>query len=336
MEKNIPINPTYHEVINDFAKKWEENRTEKYKEYRRKWVESPKNFIVEEAPIHLDIEVTNQCNLKCPMCPRTILVNNNNKDYQTGIMDINTFKDIIDEASEIGVYSIKLNWMGEPLIHPNIVQMVKYAKEKGIVDVMFNTNAVLLDEKISKELIEGGLDKIFFSFDSPIKENYEKIRIGARFEDTLNNIKKIIEIRKKLNKDTPLTRVSMVLMEDNKKEYKKFVDLFKDIVDVVSYGDYSDASGKEFFQEDYVDNFSCSQLWQRMTVTWNGDVLPCCGDINKEYIVGNIHNETIKKIWHSNKFGKIRELHEQGQFAKISSCRKCDMPIISKKSDGSV
>jgi radical SAM protein with 4Fe4S-binding SPASM domain len=333
---NVPVNPTYHEVINDFAKEWEKNKSERYKEYRKKWLENPKKFIVEEAPLHLDIEPTNACNLKCPMCPRTVLINdvNKSKDFKVGSMSFETYKKIIDEASEIGVYSVKLNWLGEPLIHPDIVNMVRYAKKKGIIDVMLNTNAVLLNEELSRNLIEAGLDKIFFSFDSPFKEKYEKIRIGAKFENTLNNIKSLVDIRNNMGKTSPLTRVSMVLMDSNRNEYNKFVELFKNIVDVVAYVEYREPTANAKYKIDYEKKFACSQLWQRMFIAWNGDVIPCCVDSEKEMIINNIHKDSIKNIWNSNKYNNLRKNHKNGEWYKENRCRECDIP--NKETDGDI
>lgn len=331
---NVPVNPTYHEVINNFAKEWEKKKSNKYKEYRAKWLENPKNFVHEGYPLHLDIEPTNACNLKCPMCPRTVIMNDEakNKSFNVGMMKLEDFKKIIDEAVEIGVYSIKLNWLGEPLVHPNIVEMVKYAKEKGIEDVMFNTNAAILTEEMSRKLIEAGLDKIFFSFDSPAKEKYESIRIGANFDDTLNNIKTLMKLRKDMGRTSPLTRVSMVLMEDNKDEYEKFVDLFKDIVDVVAYVEYREPMPIE--KTEYNSDFACSQLWQRMFIAWDGDVIPCCVDSEKDMIMGNVHNDSIKNIWNSDKYRELREDHKLGKYHNHWRCRKCDLP--NKKSDGNI
>lgn len=333
-EIKVPVNPTYHEVINENAKKWENNKSSKYKEYRKKWLENPKKFIVEDAPLHLDIEPTNACNLKCPMCPRTALINDKEKNekFKIGLMDITTYKKIIDEAVEIGVYSIKLNWLGEPLVHPQIVEMVKYAKEKGIIDVMFNTNAALLSKDIAKKLIEAGLDKIFFSFDSPSKEKYESIRIGANYEETLNNINNIVKIRNEMKKTSPLTRVSMVLMEDNKKEYDEFVELFKNIVDVVAYVEYRSPVPNDKLE--YNEEFACCQLWQRMFIAWNGDVIPCCTDSEKELLIGNINTNSIKEIWNGKRYKELRESHKNGRYDDYNRCKMCD--DTQKKSDGSI
>ena len=332
MKIEVPINPTYHEVSNEKAREWEKQQSERYKVYRNKWTVNPKNFIVNDAPLHLDIEPTNACNLKCPMCPRTVLLNdeNTNSNFHIGSMNMNTFKRIIDEAVDIGVYSVKLNWLGEPLVHSNIVDMVAYAKEKGIIDVMFNTNAVLLTEDISRRLIEAGLDKIFFSFDSPLKEKYEQIRIGAKFEDTLNNIIGFTKIRTEMRKIHPLTRVSMVLMESNRGEYDEYIRIFQDIVDTVAYVEYRDPAGNEIDETKvYEQGFACSQLWQRMFIAWDGEVIPCCIDSQRESVMGNINKDTIKDIWNNEVYSKIRKLHKSGMCFEMDLCRKCALPLKS-------
>lgn len=332
MKKDVLINPKFHEFTSKTAKDWEERKSERYKEYRKKWIDNPRNFIVDNAPLHVDIEATNLCNLKCPMCFRTVKINNLNKDeiFESGYINFDLYKKIIDEAVEIGVYSVKLNWMGEPLMHPRIADMISYAKQKGIEDVMLNTNAVLLTEKMSEEIIAAGLDKIFFSFDSPIKENYEKIRIGANFENTLNNIKKFMEIRNSKEKITCIARTSMVVMENNKEEYNDYIDLFSKIVDIVSHFDCIDWN-KEMDDEEgnYKDSeFICSQLWQRICITWDGQAMPCCCDIDKKYILGNVKNNTLKELWNGDKFKKIRELHKNSLWYKCSMCKKCGLASV--------
>lgn len=340
-EVKIPINPSYYENKSEFSIRWEETRGEKYKEYRQKWAENPRNFVVGEGPIHLDIEPTNACDLKCPMCPRTILVEkgcNSDNKFHTGFMELSFYKNLIDQAVDMGVYSIKLNWLGEPILHKDIVEMVRYAKEKGIVDVMFNTNAVRLDEEMIKGLVLAGLDKIFFSFDSPIKEKYEQIRVGANYEQTLNNIKNVKRIREELGKDIPLTRVSMVLMQDNKDEYEEFVKLFKDIIDVVGFGYYvnpqeMDEDGKQVENREKVKGFACSQLWQRMFIAWDGEVIVCCQDSNRGYVVGNAHQENLKDIWMNEKYKYIREKHQCGNYNEVEICSKCSLATMEE--DGS-
>lgn len=329
MEHNkVVINATFHEQLENNGK-WIKEQNPAYKEYRRKWVENPKKYIVEKAPIHLDIETSSICNLRCPMCLFTIdLEKGNESRLKKGLMDWDLYTKIVDEAAEIGVSSIKLNWRGEPTMHPRLADMVRYAKRKNILDVMFNTNAVRLDEKLSKELIEAGLDKIFFSVDSIDPEKYEKIRIGAKYKNVISNIKRFSAINEEAGHPV-YTRVQKVLMNNTNNENEEFKAFFSRYVDQVAFEDYipyGEADyGKEVKRES-VFPFACSQLWQRLFITWDGECRICCVNSMDALIVGNIADSSIRDVWNSEKLQGIRKLHEQGLWHEIDLCKNCYLP----------
>ncbi|MDP4183179.1 MAG: radical SAM protein [Bacillota bacterium] len=336
----VPVDQNFNQFKDQFAIEWEAKRTEDYKEYRRKWVENPKDFILEEGPLNLDIEVTNCCNLKCPMCPRTVLINENipvnGEKLKTGFIDFEFYKDIIDQAVDMGVKAVKLNWLGEPTMHKDLANMIRYAKDKGIIDVLINTNGLFVDEKLAEGLIKAGLDKLLFSFDSPYKEVYENIRIGSDYDKVISNIKNIKSLREKSGSDTPLTRVSMVLMKENADQFKDFVELFKEHVDIVAWSEYTNkeellGEGRKRLKREKIKNFACAQLWQRMFVTWNGKVVVCCADIKMEYVVGDAKKEKLKDIWKNEKYTNIRMRHMEGNYNSIPICSVCDMPEFDEK-----
>ncbi len=334
----VPVNPSIREYKGEYAVRWEESRSSRYKEYRRKWVENPKKFVLGDGPINLDIESTNYCNLKCPMCPRTVLVRDNvpvnGGKYELGFIDRSLYENLIDQAAEIGVEALKLNWLGEPTMHRNLADMVRYAKKKGIIDVLINTNGVLLDEKLATGLIEAGVDKLLFSFDSPFREDYEKIRVGANFDRVLENIRNVNRIRGRLGKDTPLTRASMVLMKENASQFKDFLELFKDIVDIVACTD-KELIGDEIktAKREKIKDFACAQLWQRMLITWDGKVAVCCNDARMEYVVGDATKEDLRSIWKGEKYRYIREKHMSGRYNEVPICGKCDIAEYDEKPD---
>ena len=134
-------------------------------------------IIAEGFPLHLDISTTNVCNLLCTFCPRTVRVEDGTW-RKSQHMDIKLFKKIIDEATALGTYSINMNLLNEPLLHPKCMEMIRYAKEKGIVDVHFHTHGGLLSDSKIDEILESGLDRIFISIDSPYEEKYNKIRVN--------------------------------------------------------------------------------------------------------------------------------------------------------------
>ena len=309
---------------------WEKARGPGYWEYRKKWEEYPKIMYAGDFPIHLDIETTNACNLRCPMCPRTVL--ELEKTGNVGYMDFELYKRLINQGAENGLCSVKLNYLGEPLVHPDVVDQVRYAKEKGLIEVMFNTNAVLLTEKMSRKLLEAGLDSIFFSIDSPYPDNYNKIRVGADFRKVVKNVQKFVELRNKLGYKHVLSRASMVVMGNLKKEldeYKKFgFDVLG--VDLIMYGEFVDyTKKKEGYPKYYNPDFVCAQPFHRMFVMWDGIVTPCCEDNQRRYVLGDAKKEKLGDIWHNEKYEKLRNSHKAGRYYDIGICRKCYVPVSS-------
>ena len=332
-KKDIDPYATYGEVRKQPEKMgWEKARGPEYWEYRRKWEEYPKRMHVSDFPIHLDIETTNACNLKCPMCPRTVQALG-----KVGYMDFGFYKRLIDQGAANGLCSVKLEYLGEPLLHPDIAKQIKYAKDKGIIEVMFNTNATLLTEEMSRKILGAGLDSIFFSVDSPRREKYNKIRVGADFDRVVDNIKKFVEIKNEGGYKHVQTRVSMVVMGNPKEEleeYKKFG--FKALgVDLVGYGEFIDYSTEEDkYPEYYNPNFVCAQPFQRMFIMWDGVVTPCCVDNKRRYSLGNAKKEKLKDIWHNEKYRKLRDAHIAGKYYEVDICRKCYVPVSSLRSKG--
>ena len=129
------------------------------------------------GPIKLHIEPTSACNLRCPMCPQSVLADELKK--QKPFMDMGLFRRIIDEARP-SVREANLFFRGESLMHPDIYEMIEVCERAGIA-AHINTNATLLrDEKI-EQLLDAAPSKLTISFDSGEPEQYEVMRAGAQF-----------------------------------------------------------------------------------------------------------------------------------------------------------
>jgi len=324
-EQEFDANKTFKEVI--FKTDWENNHPKEYFEYRENWVKYPKEKIISDFPLHLDIETTNVCNLKCPMCPRTIMIEK--KEFSTqGYMSDEDYKNIIDQAVQNGVKSIKLNYLGEPLLHPSVVWQVRYAKEQGILDVLMNTNGDLLDEKMSKELLDAGLDKLFVSFDSISPDIYEVQRKGTSLGKVIDNVYKFALLRNQYYPNTHI-RLSMVMYKTPEylAQFEGLKVMWKNLVDAVGYGFYTERDADKSGKYPKVDGFYCEQLFQRMFLKYNGNVTVCCVDDKDEYIVGKWREESLKDIWQGKKYKAIRDTHLKGNYCDINMCAKCYLPV---------
>lgn len=337
----IPINVIYKERLtgNGIFKKWEASRPPAYFVYRKNWTDWPKRYYRGDFPLNLDIEPTNQCNLRCPFCYRTICVDQHHSEFdQQGCMSLETFQKIINDITVDGICqvpAIKLTHRGEPLLNKDLPEMVRIAKKAGAVDIMTNTNGTLMDEGYAEALLDAGIDRVLFSFDSPYREQYEKIRVGASYEKVLENIRKFAAIRNKKGALT-LIRVGMVITENvTSEEIEEFYQLFQGVCDIVSYnsvheeivvdndGFYQEGSSRKNVKD---RRFADSQLWQRMTINWDGDAEICCENYKREWVLGNIHQQSVHNIWTGKRFEAVRALHKEGEWWRVPQCRKCTIP----------
>ncbi len=288
--------PTYYELAAPPELDWRPYRPQAWQQYRREWDERYLRKEAGDFPLHLDIDPTNRCNLRCSMCPRTYYVNEGRSDWnpsgRLGEMDFSFYEKLIEEGRARGLKSVKLNFLGEPLLYPRLADMVALAAGAGLW-VMLNTNATLLGPDMSEKLLRAGLTDIFFSFDSPYQDEYEKIRVGANFEKTLANIRAFMRLKEALGRPDVQTRASMVLpenLEPHREAALKadYIQLFRDMkVAEIGFGlpsrldiDYEKEYG-------LFPGFACPDLFRRLFVFWDGPAGPCCGDWERRLIVGD-------------------------------------------------
>jgi len=321
----------YTEIRTEHYYKWEKAQSKKYFEYREKWKKNTTETIADDFPLHLDISTTNACNLECTFCPRTVRVMDGTW-RPAKHMDFELFKKIIDEATSLGTYSINMNLLNEPLLHPKCIDMIRYAKEKGIIDVHFHTHGGLLTDSKIDEILDSGLDRIFVSIDSPYKETYNKIRVLSDFDTVLHNLQRLKEKRDAKNQLGPLIRVSFIQFPDvSSKELEDAKKLFLQFADYVGFQVYADPYlqiGKDkTYPPNYKSKFICHQPFTRLSIIEDGRVSPCCVDYDQELILGDVNKQSLKEIWNSFKLKKIREIHKNGEFYKIKTCANCEKAL---------
>lgn len=324
----IEANANFHHIGGDNL--FEKNDVI-FMEYRRKWKEWPETFSIGGFPLFLDVEITSACNLKCPFCATTFRENWISK----GLMKFDVCKKIIDEGAENNLYGVKYNIRGEPLIHPQIHEFVSYAKKKGLVDVYFNTNAMLLDDEMARKLIDAGLDRLSISFEGYTKDVYEKYRVGAVFEQVLFNIENIQTLKKKLGVRHPKIRVQTVMLPEIENTFDEYTKFWTTRADEVGYLDYKEMKVKK---KGIVYLWACPQIWQRMAIWWDGTILPCNHDDNGLLALGNVNEVLLRDAWCSDALNKVRDAHKRGQAHNISACDGCylrDSEIMKLSGKGS-
>lgn len=302
--------------------------------YRLRWRMFPPLDIVASFPTHVDIEMTNACNLRCIMCPHGIEDPAFKHEFKKslGMIRWELVQQVLDEGGRKGLCSVKFNWRGEPLLNRKLMpKAVRYAKQKGVIEVAINTNGLPLDDTYSEELIAAGLDRMIFSIDGDSTETYEAIRRGGDFEKLVGNIRRFVEIRDRMGKAKPLVRLQMVKMDANVREVDGFLKRWQDTVDSISFQEYTNRGES---QDRLIDGrfestgrLACPQIWQRLVVAYDGKIVMCCRDWESENVLGQLDytkGHTVEYFWKGPVLEEIRLLHRQKRLDEVAACKRCE------------
>lgn len=320
------------EVLGGIHKKTVDSlKTEKeknsYSLYRKIFEDASSFKNLQEYPIHLDIELDNVCNYACTFCPIGQPDNELNGYYKNlKKLDEKKIYELLDEAKSIGVRSLQFNLVNEPLAHKNIFKVLEYATNLKFDDLFFISNGYLLNEKNAKSILNSGLKKIMFSLDAFSAETYKERRLKntkpANYEKVINNILNFLELKKKYKKKFPLTRVSFIIMENNKHEVEAFKKFWEDKVDAIHFQKLIDYSDSNIIVSSVTEN-QCNMPMFRLSIKSDGNVKPCCVGYGENINIGNVYEQSLYEIWNSDIMKNFQKLHINKEADKNETCKKC-------------
>jgi len=285
---------------------------------------SIKRLSIPPFPNRVTVELTNNCNLKCAMCPRVYM------ESSKGYMSMPLFKKIIDEMSTYNNIALVPFFRGESLLHPEFIEMMTYVKTKGISPIQFTTNATILTEDIVQVLIDIELDFISFSVDSIDHDTYGNIRKGADLKEVLKNIERFSEIKRNRGQDKPEIQVSVVKTESTIDSIDEFIDFWRDRVDRVRvYEEHSKGGNFGSLPKNYNITSSeerrpCLKPFSDFIIYWDGSVALCNHDWDRRNAIGNVNQNSIKEIWQNDKYKKIRDAQIKNNNELEELCKRCD------------
>jgi radical SAM protein with 4Fe4S-binding SPASM domain len=266
-------------------------------------------------PEIVQIESTNICNAKCVFCPR------DDMHRKQGIMSVELFRKIVDEAAELGITHIRMHNYGEAFIDKRLVEKVRYAKDKGIKEVGVISNGSLITEKVARGMIEAGLDAINISVDASGKEVFESTRIGLKYDKVIANIERLVRLRAESGMRRPKLILSFV-RQNNSTDEQAFIEHWRTIADKVHVTDLHNWAGTLNTESDV--NYPCYRPWLTFTVLWDGRVSLCCADFDGKIVLGNLNTSSIQEIWNAEPYRDARRQHLESGGPDI--CRSCDLP----------
>ena len=168
-------------------------------------------------PITFILRITNRCNLRCIQCGQWGArgVHQTNKDnalheelsMEEWLLFIEQNKKMIPYISFFG---------GEPFLRNDVLQVAKYASERGI-PLEIATNGLFLQEK-AEDIVESHIDYISVSIDGPEDINNSIRRgVGNRYQIIVSGVEKLLSIRRKKKSIVPVVEICFTVTSQNYK-----------------------------------------------------------------------------------------------------------------------
>ncbi len=287
-------------------------------------------------PMNITIEPTNACNLECPVCETGA----GTLGRTTGHMGLPQFQTIIDRVAS-HTNTLMFYFMGEPFLNKHAYEMIRYAKDAGVLFVETCTNGDFVD---SERLVACGLDKVSFQIGGLTQATHETYRVRSDLARVLSNLRRTIQLRNE--RQVPLhVEVGFIVMKHNEHEVGKFAAamaaLGVDSTAVIhpsvrtieqgrqflpvnrAYWQYdADAFDRGVLRPKVLPDHLCPWIHYSIAVHVNGDVVPCCRDPRGEEVMGNLVEQPLEEIWNGARFRAFRERLARNQ-GEVGICRLC-------------
>lgn len=282
-----------------------------------------------------NVELTNRCPFKCVMCART-----NNMTRDEGLMTLETFKLIVDEyaAANPEAAAGEVTWLhhfGESLVHPDFAKFIRYAADKGLRPAL-SINPLLLKPSTARELLDSGVAFLNVSLDGHDDESFEKIRgVKDAYEKSKANLLEFLKMKVESGSKVhvALSMIDFSMNKDSIEQLRKYWEALPGIDEFAAKefrvwnGDAADVNA---LAEKRVDNAElrktrkvvCNVPWEKLSVAWDGDVVPCCYDYDKKYVLGSVKTKKMAEMWNGPEMKKLRREFLDND-VRNPLCRSC-------------
>ena len=298
---------------------------------------------VRHLPTFVSIESAHTCQLTCPDCALGA-----GQTAKGGIMPLPTFEHILNQLAP-SVHTMQFYFQGEPLLNPDLPKMIALAHKRHIYTIV-STNAQALTPLLAQQLTEAGLNRIIVSIDGFSQESYEQYRKGGSLHKALDGLQYLHDAQRGRQ---PWIELQVLRLRSNENEWDfvrrhyrsmgansltfktaQFFDFEQGNPLMPSNPKYcryeQQADGHYHLKHSrngapstihYPLSTPCHRLWTGCVITTTGEVLPCCYDKQSRYSFGNILQQDIQTIYHSDKAQSFRQRVLKGN--TIDICRNC-------------
>jgi MoaA/NifB/PqqE/SkfB family radical SAM enzyme len=292
-----------------------------------------RSAVAAASPTVALLDASSHCTMHCVTCrhaPDDLIDITGQSEQSPGLgsMDFDRYCDIIDDLQH-ELLLATLYATGEPLLNRHIVDMVRYASDRGVA-TMLSSNGMLLDAVLAENLLNAGLDYMKVAVSGYTQSVYGVYHRGGDVDRVLANIAAFELARRRLGLRC-LVVVDYVLFEHNRHEEAAVRRFCREhgIRFSLRYGRVFPGTGVESPAESrghYRPRATaCDWLWNIMTVCADGRSVPCCqfATAAEPFVAGEA-GESVSAVWNGEVYQELRRVHgAAGRSASLPLCRAC-------------
>ncbi len=284
----------------------------------------------------LDLELNGGCNYKCEMCPQTI---GREKDFLKKL-PTSVLSKILDDAIQYGVNSVSLHGSGEPTLNADMPDAVREVKSRGLKCLSF-TNGYRLDERISRRLIEAGIDVLRVSAIGADPEAYRRWMGLDVFDQVRDNVKRFGELNQEMGGHSEIHLYHLVTDVAREQEevaayQSNWVDYTRAFAEIWLMHNWSGGYDTPYARSDMTPDRtprSCGRPFSELLQVraggldgHNAAVVACCMVLGKDgsAVLGHLDDQSIADVVSGEAYAELRAAHRDGRFSDISYCKDCD------------
>jgi pyruvate-formate lyase-activating enzyme len=281
-----------------------------------------------EFPSQINVDLTEYCNLACTHCPYVSTMKPKGKTRSH--LSEKLHRKMVDEIVSHGLDHcrfIRYTGEGEPLMHPNLVELLADASERTKLPINLTTNGLLLTEKRIRELLDAGVGTFDVSLDAVHAATYAAIRIGGDLAEVRENTQRLIRLAHDRNRQVI---VSFVRQPENDGEADQFKAFWEaEGADVVvlrrlhSCAGYFRETANAMWLSAPSQRRPCLYPWERLVVKPQGTLAFCPASWQHEADIADLATTTIRETWKGPRMTALRTAHVSGDYAQHAFCGQC-------------
>ncbi len=281
-------------------------------------------------PMIINIEGVSACNIQCKMCRFHGQQSSHYRKPSQPYMSQALFRKIIDE---VAVYPrkpyIEMCLRGEELLAEDFLWKVRYIKDHGL-HAFLVTNGQLLSRKISRSILELGLDHVVISCEGHDKDTFERIMRKGSHDRWRQNVDDLLAEKTRMGSNTWVT-IKLVMQHDNLNRIDSFADYWRArpvnsfvLQNFLEFGDNGHHISR-YTPRPLPWRLPCRQFFLNAAINTAGLTSPCSvHDMERnENMIGDISKDTLLDIWRGDRMNAFRTHVLEGRYEEVPFCANC-------------